>query len=72
MSVTLSCLATGEVVYSEKNIDVDKKLKIMENLSSIWFDVCKDENDLAQFILEVKKEGYTLFRAEIARNPCYE
>jgi hypothetical protein len=72
LTVTLSCLATGEVVYSEKNIDVDKKLKIMENLSSIWFDVCKDENDFAQFILEVKKEEYTLFRGEIARNPCYE
>lgn len=70
-SVILKCKSSGEVVYREDNINLNKKLKIFEDLN-VWFDYCVDSEEYGNFTIDVIKNDFTIFHGEVTRNGCYE
>jgi hypothetical protein len=70
-SVILKCNSTGEVVYREDNITLNKKMKLFEDLN-VWFDYCVDSEEHGRYTIDVIKDDYTVFHGEVTRNACYE
>lgn len=70
-SVVLKCQSTGEVIYREDNLTLNRKMRVFEDLN-IWLDYCVDSEENGRFSIEVIKDNYTVFHGLITRNACYE
>ena len=70
ITISLMCFDTGEIIYQDENVNLNKKLKLFHN-SDIWFGKCTDSGEFAVYKIVITKNDYVLFEGRISRETCF-